>query len=88
MNRSAISGDTVTFNLSNTGVLQRLYHQQQFLYCSKCSRTNFCFNASISTDLTVIDDASTSATILHLQQIHLKYHMEQEQHHQLTINLG
>ena len=63
---SAISGDTVTFNLSNTGVSAASYGSSTaipVLAVNAQGQITSASTASISTDLTVIDDASTSATI-------------------------
>ena len=63
---SAISGDTVTFNLSNTGVSATTYGSSTaipVLAVNAQGQITSASTASISTDLTVIDDASTSATI-------------------------
>ena len=63
---SAISGDTVTFNLSNTGVSAASYGSSTaipVLAINAQGQITGASTASISTDLTVIDDASTSATI-------------------------
>jgi len=63
---SAISGDTVTFNLSNTGVSATTYGSSTaipVLEVNAQGQITSASTASISTDLTVIDDASTSATI-------------------------
>jgi len=63
---SAISGDTVTFNLSNTGVSAASYGSSTaipVIAVNAQGQITSASTASISTDLTVIDDASTSATI-------------------------
>ena len=63
---SAISGDTVTFNLSNSGVSAASYGSSTaipVLAINAQGQITSASTASISTDLTVIDDASTSATI-------------------------
>ena len=63
---SAISGDTVTFNLSNTGVSAASYGSSTaipVLAINAQGQITSASTASISTDLTVIDDASSSATI-------------------------
>ena len=63
---SAISGDTVTFNLSNTGVSAATYGSSTAIHVIAVNaqgQITSASTASISTDLTVIDDASTSATI-------------------------
>ena len=63
---SAISGDTITFNLSNTGVSATTYGSSTaipVLAVNAQGQITSASTASISTDLTVIDDASTSATI-------------------------
>ena len=63
---SAISGDTVTFNLSNTGVSATTYGSSTaipVLAVNAQGQITSASTASISTDLTLVDDASTSATI-------------------------
>ena len=63
---SAISGDTVTFNLSNTGVSAATYGSSTaipVLAVNAQGQITSASTASISTDLTLVDDASTSATI-------------------------
>ena len=63
---SAISGDTVTFNLSNTGVSAASYGSSTaipVLAINAQGQITGASTASISTDLTVVDDASSSATI-------------------------
>ena len=63
---SAISGDTVTFNLSNSGVSAASYGSSTaipVIAVNAQGQITSASTASISTDLTVIDDASTSATI-------------------------
>ena len=63
---SAISGDTVTFNLSNSGVSAATYGSSTaipVIAINAQGQVTSASTASISTDLTVIDDASTSATI-------------------------
>ena len=63
---SAISGDTVTFNLSNTGVSAASYGSSTaipVIAINAQGQITSASTASISTDLTIIDDASTSATI-------------------------
>ena len=63
---SAISGDTVTFNLSNTGVSAASYGSSTaipVLAVNAQGQITSASTASISTDLTLVDDASTSATI-------------------------
>jgi len=63
---SAISGDTVTFNLSNTGVSAATYGSSTaipVLAVNNQGQITSASTASISTDLTLVDDASTSATI-------------------------
>ena len=63
---SAISGDTVTFNLSNTGVSAASYGSSTaipVLAVNAQGQITSATTASISTDLTLVDDASTSATI-------------------------
>ena len=63
---SAISGDTVTFNLSNTGVSAASYGSSTaipVLAVNAQGQITSASTASISTDLTLVDDASTAATI-------------------------
>jgi len=63
---SAISGDTVTFNLSNTGVSAASYGSSTaipVLAINAQGQITGASTASISTDLTLVDDASSSATI-------------------------
>ena len=63
---SAISGDTVTFNLSNTGVSAATYGSSTaipVIAVNAQGQVTSASTASISTDLTLVDDASTSATI-------------------------
>lgn len=63
---SAISGDTVTFNLSNTGVSAASYGSSTaipVIAVNAQGQITSASTASISTDLTVVDDASSSATI-------------------------
>ena len=63
---SAISGDVVTFTLSNTGVGAASYGSSTaipVLAINAQGQITGASTASISTDLTVIDDASSSATI-------------------------
>ena len=63
---SAISGDTLTLNLSNTGVSAASYGSSTaipVLAVNAQGQITSASTASISTDLTVIDDASTAATI-------------------------
>ena len=63
---SAISGDTVTFNLSNTGVSAASYGSSTaipVLAVNAQGQITSASTASISTDLTLVDDASSSATI-------------------------
>ena len=63
---SAISGDTVTFNLSNTGVSATTYGSSTaipVLAVNAQGQITSASTASISTDLTLVDDASSSATI-------------------------
>ena len=63
---SVISGDTLTLNLSNTGVSADSYGSSTaipVLAINAQGQITGASTASISTDLTVIDDASTSATI-------------------------
>ena len=63
---SAISGDVVTFNLSNTGVSATTYGSSTaipVLAVNAQGQITSASTASISTDLTLVDDASTSATI-------------------------
>ena len=63
---SAISGDVVTFNLSNTGVSAASYGSSTaipVLAINAQGQITGASTASISTDLTLVDDASSSATI-------------------------
>jgi len=63
---SAISGDTLTINLDNTAVSAGSYGSSTaipVLTVDAQGRLTSASTASISTDLTVIDDSSTSATI-------------------------
>ena len=63
---SVISGDTLTLNLSNTGVSAGTVGSSTaipVLAINAQGQITSASTASISTDLTVIDDASTSATI-------------------------
>ena len=63
---SAISGDTVTFNLSNTGVSATTYGSSTaipVLAVNAQGQITSASTASISTDLTLVDESSTSATI-------------------------
>ena len=63
---SVISGDTLTLNLSNTGVSAASYGSSTaipVLAVNAQGQITSASTASISTDLTVIDDASTAATI-------------------------
>ena len=63
---SAISGDTVTFNLSNTGVSAATYGSSTaipVIAVNAQGQVTSASTASISTDLTLVDDASSSATI-------------------------
>ena len=63
---SAISGDTLTINLDNTAVSAASYGSSTaipVLTVDAQGRITAASTASISTDLTVIDDASSSATI-------------------------
>jgi hypothetical protein len=63
---SAISGDVVTFNLSNTGVSAASYGSSTaipVLAINAQGQVTSASTASISTDLTLVDDASTAATI-------------------------
>ena len=64
---SAISGDTVTFNLSNTGVSKSATYGSStaipVIAVNAQGQITSASTASISTDLTLVDDASTSATI-------------------------
>ena len=63
---SAISGDTVTFNLSNTGVSAASYGSSTaipVIAVNAQGQITSASTASISTDLTLVDDASSSATI-------------------------
>ena len=62
---SAISGDTVTFNLSNTGVSATYGSSTAIpvIAVNAQGQVTSASTASISTDLTLVDDASSSATI-------------------------
>ena len=63
---SAISGDTLTLNLSNTGVSAASYGSSTaipVLAVNAQGQITSASTASISTDLTLVDDASSSATI-------------------------
>jgi len=63
---SAISGDVVTFNLSNTGVSAGSVGSSTaipVLAINAQGQITSASTASISTDLTLVDDASTAATI-------------------------
>ena len=63
---SAVSGDVITINDSNTGVSAASYGSSTAIpvvTINAQGRITDASTASISTDLTVIDDASTSATI-------------------------
>ena len=63
---SAISGDVVTFTLSNTGVGAASYGSSTaipVLAINAQGQITSASTASISTDLTLVDDASTAATI-------------------------
>ena len=63
---SAVSGDVITINDSNTGVSAASYGSSTAIpvvTINAQGRITNASTASISTDLTVIDDASTSATI-------------------------
>ena len=63
---SAISGDTLTINLDNTAVSAASYGSSTaipVITVDAQGRITAASTASISTDLTVIDDASSSATI-------------------------
>ena len=63
---SVISGDTLTLNLSNTGVSAASYGSSTaipVLAINAQGQITGASTASISTDLTVVDDASTAATI-------------------------
>ena len=63
---SSVSGDVITINDSNTGVSAASYGSSTAIpvvTINAQGRITNASTASISTDLTVIDDASTSATI-------------------------
>ena len=63
---SAISGDTVTFNLSNTGVSAATYGSSTaipVLAVNAQGQVTSVSTASVSSDLTVVDDSSTSTTV-------------------------
>ena len=63
---SVISGDTLTLNLSNTGVSAASYGSSTaipVLAVNAQGQITSASTASISTDLTLVDDASTAATI-------------------------
>lgn len=63
---SAISGDTVTINLDNTAVSAGSYGSSTaipVLTVDAQGRLTSASTASVSTDLTIVDDSSTSATI-------------------------
>ena len=63
---SAVSGDTVTFTLDNTAVSAGSYGSSTaipVITVDAQGRLTSASTASVSTDLTVIDDSSTSATI-------------------------
>ena len=63
---SAISGDTVTFNLSNTGVSAATYGSSTaipVLAVNAQGQITGVSTASVSSDLTIIDDSSTSTTV-------------------------
>ena len=63
---SVISGDTLTLNLSNTGVSAASYGSTTsipVLAINAQGQITGASTASISTDLTLVDDASSSATI-------------------------
>ena len=63
---SVISGDTLTLNLSNTGVSAASYGSSTaipVLAVNAQGQITSASTASISTDLTLVDDASSSATI-------------------------
>jgi len=63
---SAISGDTVTINLDNTAVSAGSFGSSTaipVLAIDAQGRITGASTASVSTDLTIIDDSSTSATI-------------------------
>jgi len=63
---SVVSGDSVTFNLDNSGVSAASYGSSTaipVITVNAQGQITTASTASISTDLTVIDDASTSATI-------------------------
>ena len=63
---SAISGDTVTFNLSNTGVSAATYGSSTaipVLAINAQGQVTSVSTASVSSDLTIVDDSSTSTTV-------------------------
>ena len=63
---SAVSGDTVTFTLDNTAVSAGSYGSSTaipVITVDAQGRLTSASTASVSTDLTVVDDSSTSATI-------------------------
>ena len=63
---SAISGDTVTFNLSNTGVSAATYGSATaipVIAVNAQGQITSASTASVSSDLTLVDDSSTSTTI-------------------------
>ena len=63
---SAISGDTVTFNLSNTGVSAATYGSSTaipVIAVNAQGQITSASTASVSSDLTIVDDSSTSETI-------------------------
>ena len=63
---SAISGDTVTFNLSNTGVSAATYGSSTaipVLAVNAQGQITGVSTASVSSDLTIVDDSSTSTTV-------------------------
>ena len=63
---SVISGDTLTLNLSNTGVSAASYGSSTaipVLAVNAQGQITSASTASISTDLTLVDDASSAATI-------------------------
>ena len=63
---SAVSGDTVTINLDNTAVSAGSFGSSTaipVLAIDAQGRITGASTASVSTDLTIIDDSSTSATI-------------------------
>ena len=63
---SAISGDTVTFNLSNTGVSAATYGSATaipVIAINAQGQITSASTASVSSDLTIVDDSSTSTTV-------------------------